>query len=266
MRLLLVSVVLFIVPAGALLVADRYITEIEGEFYRDSSAHVERLHSIYQLYPTRLRQIPLTPVILQLKGLGSGGHIAAAVCGSSNPVFHRLFDHLDDRCRQWALYRRARYAGALSVLLAAIAFAVVLVARISVKRYASRELWPGNWTMWFVLRGMTLILAAQVAGALSGYGVVLQAITGKSGLTLAILAAPFLALLLVERKLVASFVEPQQLNVFRPGRGEKIGAAPQRLADAAPAAASSAAPERGVLRRRRSANRISVPPARPTTG
>ena len=70
--------------------------------------------------------------------------------------------------------------------------------------------------MWFVMRGVTLLLVVQVAVSLSGYAVMLQRLTGKVAMTLGALSLPFLALLLLERKLVLAFVEPEQLRVFRP--------------------------------------------------
>jgi hypothetical protein len=216
MRLVLACLILFLAPAGALLVCERYVSGIEDEFLKDSRGQVQRLQSVYDLYPPRARKMPSGPAILQLRALTDGDHVARLVCTGSNASFHRLFDNLDARCGRWFLLRRARGSALFAVGLTAAVFGLILMARITVQRYASRELWPGNWTMWFVLRGLTILLIGQIVASLAGYGVILQTITGKTALTLAILIVPFAALLFLERKLVLAFVEPRRLNVFRP--------------------------------------------------
>jgi hypothetical protein len=123
--------------------------------------------------------MPLAPAILQLKSLTGGGQVAARVCGAPDSPFRRLFDNLYARCEQWTLFRRARWSALLAVVLSVVAFAMILIARIAVERYASRELWPGNWTMWFVMRGVTLMILLQVVVSLAGYGVLLQRSRGS---------------------------------------------------------------------------------------
>ena len=219
MRLLLACLVLFLAPAGALLVTERYVSALEDEFLTDSNTQVQRLNDIYQLSPTRVKRMRLAPAILQLRGLTSGSDVAARVCGSVDSPFARLFERLSPRCSEWALLRKARWAALLSVVVSALMLGLVLMARITVERYASKEMWPGNWAMWFVMRGITVVLAAQVAVSLAGPGIVVQTVTGKLALTLAALTVPFLALTFGERKLVLAFVEPKRLNRFRPKHG-----------------------------------------------
>lgn len=263
MRLLAACLVLFLTPAGALLLSDRHVSELEDEFFQDAKKQTDRLASIYQLYPPRVKRMALAPAILQLRELGDGASVATRVCGAPDSPFRRLFDNLSARCGNWSLARRARWFGLLSVALTTVVFGLILMARITVQRCASRELWPGNWTMWFVMRGVPLLLALQVAVSLSGYGIILQNTTHKMGITLAAMALPFAALLLVERKLVLAFVEPRQLRVFRPRgapRAEGIEApaaneAPVTAAPATPAATPTPRLEPragiGVARRRR---------------
>jgi hypothetical protein len=263
MRLVLACLFLFLAPAGALLVTDRRISDVEGEFQKDAQKQTERLNSILQFNPARVRRIAIAPLILQLKEFKTGSAVAARACGSPD-VYRRLFDGLTARCGSWTVLRRARWAALLSVVGTAFVFALILMARITVQRYATLEVWPGNWTMWFVMRGVMLLLIAQVAGALSGYGIVLQTVTGKVWITLAALMAPFAAMVWIERKLVFAFVEPQRLRMFRP-RGvlhadETPAEAAQSPAPAPAAAPKPAAPDPpamparagiGLARRRR---------------
>jgi hypothetical protein len=219
MRLLLACLVLFLAPAGALLVTEKYVSTLEDEFLTDSRTQVDRLDGIYRLSPPRVKRMRLAPAITQLRGLSSGGEVANRVCGSPDSPFARLFERLYPRCVEWTLLRRARWSAAIAVGFSALMLALVLMARITVQRYASKEMWPGNWAMWFVMRGITLVLAAQVALSLVGPGIVLQTVTGKTALTLAALTLPFLALTYGERKFVVAFVEPRRLNRFRPKHG-----------------------------------------------
>jgi len=219
MRLLLACLVLFLAPAGALLVTDKYVSALEDEFLEDAKAQIQRLNDVYELSPPRVKRMRLAPAIMQLRGLSTGKDVANRVCGSLDSPFARLFERLYPRCTQWTLLRRARWAALLSVAVSALMLGLVLMARITVERYASLESWPGNWAMWFVMRGITLVLAAQVAVSLAGPGIVLQTILGKTALTLAALTLPFLALTFGERKLVLAFVEPKRLNRFRPKHG-----------------------------------------------
>jgi len=219
MRLLLACLVLFLAPAGALLVTEKYVSSLEDEFLKDARAQVDRLDGIYQLSPPRVKRMRLAPAIMQLRGLNSGSAVANRVCGSLDSPFARLFERLYPRCTQWTLLRRARWSALLAVVFSALMLAMVLMARITVQRYASKEMWPGNWAMWFVMRGITIVLAVQVAISLTGPGIVLQTVTGKTALTLAALTIPFLALTFGERKFVLAFVEPRRLNRFRPKHG-----------------------------------------------
>jgi hypothetical protein len=219
MRLLLACLVLFLAPAGALLVTEKYVSTLEDEFLQDATAQVQRLNDVYQLSPPRVKKMRLAPAIMQLRGLNSGSDVANRVCGSLDSPFTRLFERLSPRCSEWTLLRKARWAALLSVAVSALMLGLVLMARITVERYATLEAWPGNWAMWFVMRGITLVLAAQVAVSLAGPGIVLQTVTGKTALTLAALTLPFLALTFGERKLVLAFVEPRRLNRFRPKHG-----------------------------------------------
>jgi hypothetical protein len=219
MRLLLACLVLFLAPAGALLITEKYVSTLEDEFLNDATTQVNRLNDIYRLSPPRVRKMRLAPAIMQLRGLRSGSDVASQVCGSVNSPFARLFERLYPRCVEWTLLRRARWSALVAVGFSALMLALVLMARITVERYASKEMWPGNWAMWFVARGITLVLAAQVAISLAGPGMVLQTVTGMTALTLAALTLPFLALTYGERKFVLAFVEPRRLNRFRPKHG-----------------------------------------------
>jgi hypothetical protein len=222
MRLLLACLVLFLAPAGALLVTEKYVSGLEDEFLTDSNTQVKRLNDIYQLSPPRVKKMRLAPAIMQLRGLTTGSEVASRVCGSVDSPYTRLFERLWPRCSEWTLLLRARWAALLSVVVSALMLGLVLMARITVERYASKEMWPGNWAMWFVMRGITLVLAVQVAISLTGPGIVLQTVMGKTALTVAALTLPFLALTFGERRLVLAFVEPKRLNRFRPKHGLSV--------------------------------------------
>jgi hypothetical protein len=216
MRLLLACIFLFLAPAGALLVTDRYVAGLESDFLQDASHHVARLNRVLELFPRGAGKMPNAAAIAQLRKAPDGARVATMVCGAPDSPYQRLFERLATRCGQWELFRRARRSAMAAVLFTAFAWALVLMARITVRRYANRRRWPGNWTLWFVLRGLPVVIAIQVAVSLIGYGVVLQTLTGKTAYALAILAAPFAALFWTERRLVLAFVEPETLSAFRP--------------------------------------------------
>jgi hypothetical protein len=91
----------------------------------------------------------------------------------------------------------------------------VLIARITVTRYDRRKEWPGNWALWFVMRGIQAVLAVQAAIALAGFGVLLHSVVSHMLLVVAALALPFAGLYLLERRTVLAFVEPQRLRAYR---------------------------------------------------
>ena len=215
MRLVLACILLFIAPAGALLVTDRYVGALEDEFLQDATRQVARLQSIIDLYPPKVRTFRAAPAIAQLRGIGDGGTVAAVVC-SSNAAYHNLFDHLTTRCDRWLLLRRARKSALLAVVLSLGVFALVLTSRITVRRYASSQLWPGNWTLWFLARGIAVLLLIQVGVSLIGYGIVLRTLMSKAFFVFGILSVLFVILFWAERKAVLAFIEPESLNRFRP--------------------------------------------------
>lgn len=216
MRLLLVCLVVFLAPAAALIVTERSVSTIEGEFWSDSASQIARLERVTALYPPNVRKMRSAPAIVQLKSMPSGGHVAAAVCATYDSPYRRLFDHLNTRCAQWSLFSRARRAAMAGAVLAIATLASVLLARIVVRRYSILQEWPDNWTVWFMRRGMPALLLAQISAALLGFGVLLQDYTGKALTAAAILLIPFVALYWIERRLVLAFIEWHTLAAFRP--------------------------------------------------
>jgi hypothetical protein len=215
MRLVLASIVLFLVPAGCLFVTDRYVGSIEQDFADDANSQITRLDRIAQMNPGRLRTLRNASAILQLKAMGSGGTIARQVCGPLDSPYRRLFDRLMLRCGQFDLMRRARWFAFIAVAGTFAVLALVLMARITVTRYDRRKEWPGNWALWFVMRGIQAVLALQAALALSGFGILLHSVISRTILVVAALAIPFVVLYLLERRTVLAFVEPQRLRAYR---------------------------------------------------
>jgi hypothetical protein len=216
MRLLLVIVVLCIAPAGALIVTERYVGVLEGDFWADAASQITRLDRITALYPPNVRKMKTAPAILQLKQMTSAQQVAATVCAVPDSPYQRLFDRITTRCTQWTLYRSARRAALLAALVTVATFALILMARITVRRYAAIQQWPGNWNLWFVVRGLPVLLLGQIATSLFGYGVLLQSAIGKTTVAIAMLLVPFAVLFWLERRLVLAFVEPEALAAFRP--------------------------------------------------
>jgi hypothetical protein len=215
MRLVLACIVLFIVPAGCLFVTDRLVTEIEQDFSDDAASQVARLERVAEMNPARLRTLRNAPAILQLRQMGGGSQVARQVCGPLDSPYRRLFDHLTIRCGRFALLRRARWNALLAVIGTFFVFALVLVARITVTRYNRRKEWPGNWALWFVMRGMHALLALQAAASLVGFGILLGPLISRAVLIVAALAIPFVLLFLLERRMVVAFVEPKRLRAYR---------------------------------------------------
>ena len=216
MRLLLACLVLFLAPAGGLFLAMHRVDVIEGEFARDAASQVARLDRVTALYPPNVRKMRSAPAILQLKEMSGGATIAANVCATPDSPYQRLFDRLHPRCDSWRLYRRARYAALLGALVAVGCFALILMARIKVRRFVDRRAPAGHWIAVLIQKGLPLLLILQIAAALGGYGVVLQTLTGKTWYAVGILTIPFLLLLFLERRLVVAFVEPQALGDIQP--------------------------------------------------
>jgi hypothetical protein len=219
MRLLLACIALFLAPAGALVVTDHYASAAEDEFLADARGHVATVNRIAEFYPPNVRKVRNVSAILHLKSMVTSGELVAVnVCATTDSPYRPLFEGLAGRCDQWRLLRRARRAALLSVVLTAAVFAIVLVARIKLLRWVAREEWPGDWSQWFVMRGMPFMLLGQIAVSLAGYGIYLQTATGKIVYALGILAIPFVVLFWIERRLVLAFVEPEALSAFRPKR------------------------------------------------
>ena len=111
MRLVVFSILLFLAPAGCLLVTDRFVSRIEDDFLQDALWHVNRYDRIVQMYPPRAATLRNAAQIRTLKHLGDGHSVAAAVCGPLDGQFTRLFDRLSIRCGEWSVLRRARNFG-----------------------------------------------------------------------------------------------------------------------------------------------------------
>jgi hypothetical protein len=227
MRLLLACLALFLTPSVALVLTEGYLAGIEDQFLKDAQSHVTYLERVARFYPPNVKKMRDAPAIQQLKLLiRSGSTVAANVCASQDLPYRRLFDHLPERCNQWLVFRRARRAALFSVLLTFVVLAIVLLSRIKVTRAVARQEWSGDWSHWFVLRGMPLLVLLQLAAASAGYYILLQTITGKIVYAVGILALPFAILFWLERRLILAFVEPKAMAAFRP----KHSAAPRRRA------------------------------------
>jgi hypothetical protein len=218
MRLVLFCILLFLAPAGCLLVTDRFVSRIEDDFLQDSLWHVNRYDRIVQMYPPRAATLRNAAPIRTLKRLGDGHSVAAAVCGPLDSQFTRLFDRLTIRCGDWSVLRRARNTALVGVVVAAITFALVLIARIGVLRYENRKEWAGPWTTWFTLRGIDVVLAIQVTTALAGFAILLQTLLRRPVYAYAALVIPWIGLLWVEIHTAAGFIQAQKLVAFRPKR------------------------------------------------
>ncbi len=216
MRFLLACLVLFLAPAGALFLTNQKVEGIEGEFQGDATSQITRLDRITALYPPNVRKMRSAPAILQLKQMSGGANVATSVCATPDSAYQRLFEHLNSRCDSWRLYRRARSAAYLGALVSLGCFALILIARIKVHRFVNRRTPSGHWVGVVIQKGLPLLLLVQVVAALSGYGVVLQTMTGKTLYAVGILTVPFLVLLFLERRLVLGFVEPEALGDVQP--------------------------------------------------
>lgn len=216
MRLLIACVIVLLAPISSLFVTERYVSVLEGEFWQDRSSQVARLDRVTELYPPNLQRMKGAAAVLQLKQMTSGQQVAATVCGIPGSPYFRLFERLTSRCADWTLYRRARWLALLGAIAAAATVTIILMARIAVQRAVAREQWPGNWTHWFLLRGIPVFLLIQVAISLAPYSVVLSSLTGRLLYANAILLLPFVILFWLERRFVLAFVDPRVLAAFRP--------------------------------------------------
>lgn len=218
MRLVLVCLVLFIAPAGCLLVTDRSVSNIEDGFLQDATWQINRFDRIVEMYPPKARTLRNAAEVQQLKQLGNGHSIAAGVCGSSAAPYRSMFDRLTIRCGEWTVLRRSRNMALIGVMAAVFTLGLILIARIGVRRYENRKEWAGPWTTWFTLRGIHVVLALQVAAALAGFVALLQVVLFRPVYAYAALFLPWAGLLLVESRLVTGFVEADKLVAFRPSR------------------------------------------------
>jgi len=218
MRLVLVCLILFLAPAGCLLVTDQFVNRIEADFLQDSQWQVNRFNRIVEMYPPRAATLPGAAAIQRLRQFADGRQVASAVCGPLDSPYRRFFDRLTIRCGEWSVLVRSRYAALVGVILTVATFALILIARIAVRRYENRKQWAGVWTTWFTARGLTAILAVQVAAALAGFAILLQVLLGRSLYAYAALILPWIGLVWVENRVVHAFVEPEKLLGFRPRR------------------------------------------------
>jgi hypothetical protein len=132
------------------------------------------------------------------------------------------------RCDRFDLLRRARWSALLSVTATFAVLALILMARTTVTRYERRKEWPDNWALWFVMRGMQVVLALQVAGSLAGFGILLQSAVARTARVISTLAIPFVLLYLAERRLVLASVQLEQTARVPGERGS--GTTPGRFA------------------------------------
>ena len=218
MRLVLFCLVLFLAPASCLVVTDRFVTRIEDDFFQDAQWHISHYNRIVEMYPPKAATIRNAAQIRELKHLGDSHHIAAGVCGPMDSPYTRLFDRLSIRCGEWSVLRRARYAAVIGVVVAFFTLALVLVARIGVRRYENRKEWAGGWTAWFSARGIHAVLLIQVTTALAGFAVLLRTIVSRPLYAYAALAVPWLALFWIERYTAAGFIQAQKIVGNRPRR------------------------------------------------
>jgi hypothetical protein len=218
MRLVVFCVFLFLPTAGCLLVTDRIISRIEDDFFQDSKWQIKRYDRVVQMYPPRAATLKGAAQLRALKELGDGRSVAVAVCEHPDSRYTRLFDRLTIRCSEWSVLRRARNFGLAGVVVAMITLALVLIARVGVRRYENRKEWAGPWTSWFALRGIHTVLAVQVATALAGFAILLQTLLPRPAYAYAALVVPWVGLLWVESRLAAGFIQAQKLVPFRPKR------------------------------------------------
>jgi hypothetical protein len=229
MRLVLFAVLMLLAPAGCLLVTDHFVSRIEDDFLQDSLWQVKRYNRIVEMYPPRAATIRNATQLRQLKQLDSGKNVAALVCGPLDGPYRRLFDRLTIRCDEWSILRRARYVAVVGVLIAIFTFALLLVARIGVRRYENRKEWAGPWTTWFALRGIHVVLALQVTAGLAGFAILLRALVSQQWYAYAALLIPWMGLFWVEGRTAAGFIQADKLVAFRPKRRGRAMRAQARL-------------------------------------
>jgi hypothetical protein len=222
MRLLLACVLVLLAPTASLFVTEQYVSAVEDEFWQDASGQIKRLDRVTELYPPNARKMKSAPAIRQLKQKSSGRDVAVTVCATPDSPYQRLFERLNVRCGDWTVYRRARWFAFLAAVAAAFTLAVILFSRIAVQRATVRQRWSGDWTHWFILRGIPAFLLCQIAISLAPYGVLLRSLTGRVLYANAILVLPFALLFWLQRRFVLDFVEPHLLAAYRPKRAARV--------------------------------------------
>lgn len=222
MRLILFCIVLFLAPAGCLVVTDRFVNRIEDDFFQDAQWHITRYDRIVEMYPPKARTIRNAAEIRQLKQLGDPHGIASGVCGPMDSPYKRLFDRLSIRCGEWSVLRRARNAALVGVAIAFCTLALVLVARIGVRGYERNKEWAGSWTAWFSTRGIQAVLLIQVTTALAGFAVLLRTLLSHPLYAYAALVIPWLGLFWIERLTAAGFTQAPKIFGNRPRRRARV--------------------------------------------
>jgi hypothetical protein len=218
MRLVIFCIILFMAPAGCLLVTDRFASGIEDDFLQDSRWQINRYNRIVEMYPPKAATIRSAAQIRQLMRFGDGRSVATAVCGSPDGPYRYLFDRLNLRCGKWSALRRARFAALVGVVIAFATLALVLIARIGVRRYENRKEWASAWTAWFTLRGVHVVLAIQVAAALAGFVILLHTLLSHAVYAYAALIVPWIGLFWMESRTAAGFIQAEKLTPNRPRR------------------------------------------------
>jgi hypothetical protein len=213
MRLLLLCIVLLLAPAGSLWVANRAVSGAEDDFQEDASRQVKRFQRVAELYPPRAAQMKSAPQLVELQRLKSGGEVVNIAC-AAQPIYERLFERLILRCGEWQSMKRARNWAALGLAASVLMLGAVLIARIGVQRSQASGLPPAPATVWFAMRGIRLLLAAQAALALAGWAVLLKLRVSKPAFAYAAMAPVWLALFWLERRLMAAFLEPEKLRQY----------------------------------------------------
>src|SRR4051812_19816716 len=108
MRLALVCLCLFTVPALSLAIGEFAVSGLEDEFLEDAKGHVATLENVRQLDPSRLHKIPNATAIARIVDLHDGSEVARAACGVARRSYEDLFPRLAERCDRLVVAHRIR--------------------------------------------------------------------------------------------------------------------------------------------------------------
>lgn len=220
MRLVLVCLVLFVVPAASLLVAERQIGRIEADFFLQASGPIHDVEYWMGLYPPKLQHLPNVAAILRLRRFRVAHDLTEHVCQSRDTQYEPLFSHMVLRCHRWDRLRLAWWVAVGAILSACAVLVVILLAKIKVKRFRP-TIWSQSLTLWFLHRGVRLPAILQAALSLLSPFLLIRFETGSNELAWAVAAIGLVPLSWAAAKSVSAFVDPRGLHAVSGWMGPK---------------------------------------------